>query len=237
MLVIRSIIFNIIFFTVLTLALFFGIPLRFFEKKYTYIFWKYLSLVLDFITSKIGGISFIVENEENLLNEPAIYAIRHESAWETLILIHKFEEPIFILKKELLNVPLFGTLARKAETIEIDRENGVETLVNAVHKVEKLISEGHPIIIFPEGTRASPGKYIPIKRGIALFYKKTNCPVVPVIHNSGTFWPRHGFIKKPGKIRVKFLSPIAPGLSPNVFISKLNDMFGSEIEKMRSIEG
>ncbi|MDR2068191.1 MAG: 1-acyl-sn-glycerol-3-phosphate acyltransferase [Holosporaceae bacterium] len=237
MLLIRSLIFNAVFFATITAALFLGMPLVFFDKKYIFAFWKRLSLILNFITEKIGGISFTVDNEQNLLQEPAIYAMRHESTWETLILIHKFKDPIFILKKELLRIPLFGTLSRKAETIAIDRNHGIKALMYAARRVEKFIKNGRQIVIFPEGTRSLPGQYVPLKRGVAMFYEKSNCPVVPVIHNAGTFWPRRGFIKKPGIINVNFLTPIAAGLSRDEFMDKLNDAFRREIERVKHLEG
>ncbi|MDR0968657.1 MAG: 1-acyl-sn-glycerol-3-phosphate acyltransferase, partial [Holosporaceae bacterium] len=129
-------------------------------------------------------------------------------------------------------IPLFGKLAKKVGTIAVDRENGAKSLMNAVGKVEKAIANGHPVIIFPEGTRAAYGVFSPLKRGISLFYKKAGCPVVPVVHNAGRFWPRRGFIKKPGTIVVKFLDPIATGLSKDEFMDKLNATFCSEIKKL-----
>jgi len=237
MIIIRSILFNIVFFSVMGVALFLGFPLKFFDQKYTFIFWNYLSIVLNFIVEKIGGIRLSTENEENILSEPAIYAIRHESAWETLILIHKFRQPIFILKEELLKVPLFGTLSRKAGTIAIDRAHGAKSLIKTVEKVKEAVKNGHPVIIFPEGTRMASGEYVPLKRGIALFYKTCNCPVVPVVHNSGRFWPRRGFIKKPGTVTVKFLAPINSGLSKDEFMNRLNDIFRTEMENLKMQEG
>ncbi|MDR0753704.1 MAG: 1-acyl-sn-glycerol-3-phosphate acyltransferase, partial [Holosporaceae bacterium] len=171
--------------------------------------------------------------EENILKEPAIYAIRHESIWETLILIHKFKEPVFVLKEELLKIPLFGTLSKKAGAIAIDRNNGVKSLKSIVGQVEAAITQGHPVIIFPEGTRMLSGVYAPLKRGIALFYKKANCHVVPIIHNSGRCWPRRRFIKRPGMITVKIINPIRPGLSSDEFMDKLNDVFSTEVKKLK----
>jgi 1-acyl-sn-glycerol-3-phosphate acyltransferase len=225
------------FFTTITGALFLGMPLVFFDEKYVFAFWKYLSRTLNFITEKIGGISFTIDNEQNLLQGPAIYALRHESTWETLILIHKFKDPVFVLKKELLSIPLFGALSRKAEAIAIDRNQGIKALMYAVRRVEKSIKNGHHVVIFPEGTRSFPGEYVPLKRGIAMFYERSNCPVVPVVHNAGTFWPRRGFIKKPGRVSVNFLPPIAAGLSKDEFMDKLNDAFRQEIERMKFLEG
>jgi 1-acyl-sn-glycerol-3-phosphate acyltransferase len=176
----------------------------------------------------------VIEQKENFIEGPAIFAIRHESIWETLILIQEFNQPIFILKKELLKIPLFGAMAKKVGTISIDRDNGARSLINIVGKVSEAIKNGHPVIIFPEGTRMASGETTPLKRGIALLYKKANCPVVPVIHNAGQFWPRHGFIKKPGIVVVRFLPPIAPGLSGEEFMNQLNDVFCGEVEKFNN---
>jgi 1-acyl-sn-glycerol-3-phosphate acyltransferase len=232
---IRSVFFNIIFFATIAIAVVVGRPLALFDKRsYVFGFWRYLSVILNAITVKIGGINYIVENEENILQEPAIYAIRHESVWETLILIHKFKEPIFVLKEELLNIPLFGALSRKAGTISIDRNKGAESLKNAIGQVTEAVAQGHPVIIFPEGTRMVYGEYAPLKRGIALFYKKTNCRVVPVIHNAGSLWPRRKFIKKQGTIVVKFLNPIIPGLTDDEFMDRLNNVFSSEIKRLET---
>ncbi|MDR0677739.1 MAG: 1-acyl-sn-glycerol-3-phosphate acyltransferase [Holosporaceae bacterium] len=232
MLILRSIIFNVIFYFVVSASLILASPLIFFKKEYAFIFWRYLSILLGFITEKIGGIKFTVENE-HLIKNSAIYAIRHESTWETLILIQKFQKPIFVLKEELLKIPLFGIMSKKTGTVAIKRSEGVRSLMNALKAVKASLSEGHPVIIFPEGTRVVSGKYVPLKRGIALFYQKANCPVIPIIHNSGRFWPRRGFIKKPGTITLRILEPIAPGLSQEEFLEKLNAVFGEEVRRLK----
>jgi 1-acyl-sn-glycerol-3-phosphate acyltransferase len=235
MLIARSILFNVLFFFTIAVAMAAGFPLIFLDKKYVFIFWRYLSIVLGFITEKVAGIKYVVENEENILPGPVIYAIRHESIWETLILISRFENPVFVLKEELLKIPLFGAMSKKAGAIAIDRNNGARTLVDAIGKVEDSLVNGHPVIIFPEGTRMTSGEHISLKRGIVWFYEKANCPVVPVIHNSGKFWPRRGFLKKPGTIAVKFHNPINPGLSRDQFMDKLNEIFSQEIERLKAV--
>ncbi|GHU16569.1 1-acyl-sn-glycerol-3-phosphate acyltransferase [Alphaproteobacteria bacterium] len=234
MIVIRSIIFNILFFSVGSVIMLLAIPILLFKKDRIFDFWKLFSKITAFISEKIGGIGYIIENEQNILSEPAIYAVRHESVWETLVLIYMFKEPIFVLKKELLKVPLFGILSKMAGSIEVDRDSGTKSLVDVAKRIEKTISDGHPVIIFPEGTRVPTGEHMEIKRGIAFFYSKSNCAVVPVVHNSGKFWPRRGFLKIPGNITVKFLDPIPPGLSRDEFMNRLNDVFYSEIECLKA---
>lgn len=237
MLFIRSLVFNIVFFSVLILGLIVGIPFRFFDKKYTFIFWEVFSKLLQRVTAIVAGINCKFEGEENIQKGPAIYACRHESMWETMMLIYKFHQPVFILKEELLNVPLFGVMAKKSGAIAIDRSNGVRSLIKATREVSQALNAGHSVIIFPEGTRVPSGKHFPIKRGISFFYQKTNCPIIPVIHNAGRFWPRRGFLKHPGTITVKFLKPIPVGLSHDEFMETLNSVFRNEIEKLNSVEG
>ncbi|MBR1733991.1 MAG: 1-acyl-sn-glycerol-3-phosphate acyltransferase [Alphaproteobacteria bacterium] len=195
-------------------------------------FWHCLSTTLDLLTQYVIGITYKIEKEGEAINAPAIYAVRHESTWETLVLIRHFYQPIFILKKELTKIPFFGALAKKSGAIAVDRENGVRALMDAVKDVSAAIADNYSVVMFPEGTRVPTGTHAEIKRGIALFYKKSNCYVIPVVHYSGRFWPRRGFIKKPGEITVKFLKPIAPGLSQDEFIDQLNNAFYYGIEEL-----
>lgn len=230
--IVRSLIFNVIFFLTMFVFLFAGTLLLPFDSKYTFMFWYYLSTTLDFLTQTIMGITYEIDNKNGKINSPAIYAVRHESTWETLVFIRHFYQPIFMLKKELTRIPMFGSLSRKAGAIVVDRDNGARALMESVKAVSAAISAGHSVVMFPEGTRVKTGEHAEIKRGIALFYKRSNCPVIPVVHNSGSFWARRGFVKHPGKITVKFLDPIGPGLSQEEFMEKLSNAFYSGIEEL-----
>ncbi|MDR1362387.1 MAG: 1-acyl-sn-glycerol-3-phosphate acyltransferase [Holosporaceae bacterium] len=234
MVMIRSVIFNILFFASSMLLMMSAFPLTLLDEKYAFAFWKMFSKLVDFLSRTVAGIGYEIENEPQDLSKPVIYAVRHESVWETMVLIHKFKRPILVLKKELLNIPFFGSLALKAGSIDVDRQSGAKSLINAARKVKKALADGHPVIIFPEGTRVDTGRHAQIKRGIAFFYKNNNCPVIPVVHNSGKFWPRRGFMKKAGSIRMKFLDPIYPGLSSDEFMRQLNRVFYAEIERLKA---
>lgn len=192
--------------------------------------------MFNFIVKYVGGISFSIEGKENISDEAAIYAIRHESMWETLALISLFKKPVFVVKKELHNIPIFGPLADKVHSIFVDREQGAKALIEISRKISDMLKDNRQVIIFPEGTRVASGTYIPLKRGIALFYKKNNRPVIPVLHNSGFFWAKHSFKKNPGVIKIKVMNPIAPGLPQDEFMDKLNEVFRTEIEKMEKLE-
>lgn len=188
--------------------------------------------MFNFIVKYVGGISYEIENEKNIINDRAIFTIRHESMWETLALFCLFKRPVFVMKKELRNIPIFGILAEKVHSIFVDREHGLKSLVDVSHKISDALERGSQVIIFPEGTRVPHGECVPLKRGIALFYKKNNCDVIPVMHDAGFFWPRHSFVKKSGTIKVKFMDAIPAGLDQDEFMNKLNHVFETEIKKI-----
>lgn len=231
---VRSLFLNIVLFFYFVIALTSGMIAVFAFRLSVYKFWNLLSQGFYLLTKNINGINFKVINKNKIKNTPAIYVIRHESAWEPLVLIHLFKQPIFILKKELLNIPLFGALAKAAKVIAIDRSQGVKSLIKITKSVEDTLNKGHPIIIFPEGTRANAGEHIPIKRGISMFYKKTQYSIIPIIHNAGSFWSKHSFIKKPGTITVKVLDPIQKDLSTEEFMNTINKIFYDEIELLKT---
>ena len=196
-------------------------------------FWKCLSITLNWVNKIFAGIDIDIKGQENLIQQRVIYAVRHESLWETLSLIYLFDHPIFIMKQELFDIPIFCAMAKKTQAIGIDRNNAVKSLTSTAKQVKKYIDENRVIVIFPEGTRLPSGKYEPLKRGIALLYKLANCPVVPIIHNSGEYWSKRSFIKHPGTIKVRIKKAILPGLNQNEFMRQLNQIFKDEIELLK----
>lgn len=169
------------------------------------------------------GIRCRVTGTENLPDGPAIYASKHQSAWETLFLSRYLGFPAFILKKELLSIPLFGWYIRKAGMIAVDRKAGASALRQMARQANETLESGRSILIFPEGTRVAPGQRRPYQPGVAGLYSQLKVPVVPVALNSGLFWGRRAFIKKPGTIVVEFLPPIPPGLERKAVIKELEN--------------
>ena len=158
---------------------------------------------------------------EHFPQGPAIIAAKHQSAWETLYLTRRLGRPAFILKRELLMIPLFGWFIRKVGMIAVDRSGKAAALKQMVRDANRAFAEGRQIIIFPEGTRVAPGVHKPYQPGIAALYGQLDVPVVPVALNSGMFWGRGSFLKKPGVIQVQYLPPIAPGLNRKAFMAEL----------------
>ncbi len=151
----------------------------------------------------------------------AIYAFKHQSAWDTLLLPLLLEDPAIILKRELLFIPLFGWYLWKTEQIAIDRRGGAAALKAMLRNARRALAGGRPLAIFPEGTRVAPGQHRPYHPGVAALYGQLELPVIPVALNSGLFWGRRSFLKKPGLMTVEFLPAIAPGLSRKAFLAEL----------------
>ena len=186
--------------------------------------WKAAHLWIDgtlFLLRVFCGLDHRELGVEHLPTGPAIIAAKHQSAWETLFLSRRLGHPAFILKRELLMIPLFGWFIRKVGMIAVDRAGKAAALKKMVREAQETFAAGRSIVIFPEGTRTAPGTHKPYQPGIAALYTQLGVPVVPVALNSGLFWGRKAFLKKPGTITLQFLPPIPPGLDRKAFMKRL----------------
>jgi 1-acyl-sn-glycerol-3-phosphate acyltransferase len=143
---------------------------------------------------------------------PALVASKHQSMFETLELITMLDTPAVVMKHELTQIPLWGRLTKRYGIIPIDRAGGAKALREMLRQAQTAIAEGRPIVIFPEGTRVSPGDRPELQSGFAGLYRALNLPVVPLALDSGRVWPRHGFVKHPGTITMRFGEAIPAGL-------------------------
>jgi 1-acyl-sn-glycerol-3-phosphate acyltransferase len=134
---------------------------------------------------------------------PFIVASKHQSAWETIFFLVLFENPVFVLKKELTKIPIYGWYLSKLGMIIINRKAGVEAIKSLKKGAKEALAAGRPIIIFPEGTRTKPGEKIPYKSGIKILAEELKLPVIPVKLDSGLYWQE----KKSGIIKVEILEP------------------------------
>lgn len=155
------------------------------------------------------AIDFAVSGREHIPDEAAIVMCKHQSAWETMAVQLIFNVPqVFILKRELLWIPLFGWGLASLRPIAIDRRNGFRASRQIVAQGKARLSDGTWVIVFPEGTRLPPGhsgRYLP---GAGMLAEASGSPVVPMAHNAGYFWPKNGFTKRPGTIQVVIGPPI-----------------------------
>ena len=143
---------------------------------------------------------------------PVLYAVKHQSAYETLELIVLLGDPAAVVKKELTDIPLWGWAAKRYGVIPIDRSRKAAALREMLRAAKEAVREGRPLMLFPEGTRVPPGLKPPIRSGFAGLYQLLGLPVVPVAVDSGRLWPRQSFIKHPGIITFRFGEPIPAGL-------------------------
>ena len=174
------------------------------------------------VASLAGGMRYRVRGRENIPAGPVIYAVKHQSAWETVAFNVILPDIAFVLKKELLRIPLFGWYLKKMKNIAVDRSAGASALKDLVAQAKQLVADKRSVLIFPQGTRMASGdKTSPYLPGIAALYTNLDIPVVPVALNSGMFWRRHGFLKNQGVITVEFLPAIAPGLNRREFMKEL----------------
>jgi len=141
-----------------------------------------------------------------------LYAIKHESFFETIELLRIFNRPAVVAKKELSRIPLWSQIARTYGMIFIDREGGAAALRHMMIEVRRFVAAGRSIVIFPEGTSIPPGEHPPLQAGFAGLYKLAKLPVVPIAIDSGRLYPRRGFIKWPGLVTYKVGETIPAGL-------------------------
>lgn len=154
------------------------------------------------------GITARFQGLENAAGPPAVILCKHQSVWETLSIQLLFPPQVWILKRELLWIPLFGWGMATMRPIAIDRAAGVRSLKRIVRQGVARLREGLWVVIFPEGTRVAPGQWRKYHPGGGMLAERSGCPVVPIAHNAGRLWPRNSFLKRPGVIDMVIGPPI-----------------------------
>lgn len=177
--------------------------------------------VMRFGAKWIAGITYEVRGLEHLPDGPIMIAAKHQSVLDTIIPTLFTNMPVYVLKQELLNLPIFGWYCRKAGLIAIDRSGHMSALKAMVAQAKERFEQGRPLIIFPEGTRQMIGAEPDYKPGVAAIYMMLGVPCVPLALNTGTSWPAKGFMRYPGKVVFEFLPVIPPGLKRGPFMELL----------------
>ncbi len=152
-----------------------------------------------------------------------LIAMKHQSLWETMKIHLLFDNPAIVLKKELLDIPLWGRYAAMTDIVPVDRSAGHRAIGNMLEVARRARDNDRPIVIFPQGTRVPPGERRPYKKGLARLYAETGLPITPVALNSGLFWPKKLFRQRSGKITMRVLEQIPPGLDPDEAMRILED--------------
>ena len=232
MVYIRSFIFNSVFYVGTAILVVLMGPLLLlppFLARYVARFWGWLAhkqLCIVGIHQREYG--------DKHLDKQVIYAVKHQSAWETIILSWLLHAPAFVLKVELLRLPIIGLFFIKTGCIPVDRTGGMRALREMRGAALKLAAHGRSMLIFPQGTRVMPGATKPYEIGVFALYQSTGLPVVPVALNSGVVWPRNSWLKYPGTVDIHFLEPVQPGLTRKQFMAKLEQRIENKMAVLDS---
>lgn len=160
--------------------------------------------IIIWSAKKICGLNYQVSGLENIpADTNAIILCKHQSAWETVALQQIFPPQVYVLKKSLLWLPLWGWAMATLKPIAINRKNQKAALRKLIEQGTARLKEGLWVVIFPEGTRTAPGEKNRFNAGGCLLAQRSGYPVIPVAHNAGEFWPRYSFLKYPGTIKVR----------------------------------
>ena len=185
-------------------------------------------ICLKFILST----NIIIKGKENIIRDNKFFiAASHQSMFETFYLQTIFNSPIFILKKELLKIPIFGWYLRKIGSISIDRNKITKDNLGLIDKIKISVKNSNrPVIIFPQATRVLPYERIPFKKGVGRIYKELEIKCQPVAINSGNVWPKNGSLKSNKTITISILEPIMSGMEPEEFTDTIEKKIYSELD-------
>lgn len=186
----------------------------------------------------ICGIRYRIVGVERVPRTPCIVLSKHQSAWETLAFQCIFPPQVWVLKRELLWIPFFGWGLAMLSPIAIDRGSGARALRQMLEQGRDRLARGYWIVMFPEGTRVSPGNRGRYHPGGAWLAVQAGATVLPVAHDAGKCWPRNSFLKYPGTITVSIGEPIAAGgLEPAQLIRRVEDWIEAEMPRLDASHG
>jgi len=231
---IRNFLFSLFFFTGIIFISIIFLPAIFLPKKIVLFggkimgYWTSLCLQV-FLSTKI-----IVKGKENIVKHKKFFiAASHQSMFETFFLQTIFDSPIFILKKELLMIPIFGWYLKKIGSISIRRNKITKENLGFLEDISKKIkSSNRPLIIFPQGTRLLPKDRTPFKKGSSRIYEELKISCQPIAINSGYTWPKNGLKKTRTTLIISILKPIEPGLNKDIFLRKLQNEIYFELDAL-----
>src|SRR5216684_2866866 len=228
----RSLAFNVGWYAASAILAIAGVPILLMPRRAVVAWAKLWITVVLWLLRVTCGLSHRLRGLENLPAGPVIIACKHQSSWETMAFTLLFSDIAIVLKRELLFIPVVGWAMARAGNIAVDRGEGAAALRGLLRQAKAVIADGRSILIFPEGKRVAVGDERPYHVGTAALYRQLGVPVVPVALNSGLFWGRRQFIKRPGIIDVEMLPAIPPGLSRDAFMTTLRAHIEGATERL-----
>ena len=231
---IRNFLFSLFFFAGIIFISLIFLPAIFLPKKIVLFGGKIMGYWSSFCLKFFLSTKIVIKGKENIIeNKKFFIASSHQSMFETFFLQIIFNSPVFILKKELLMIPIFGWYLKKIGSISIKRNKVSRENLDFFEEISKqLNSSDRPLIIFPQGTRLSPEDRTPFKKGSSRIYQELKIPCQPVAINSGNIWPKKGSKKINKILTISILKPIEPGLKKEVFLKNLESIIYSELDAL-----
>ena len=229
---IRNFLFSLFFFTgIISISLIF-LPTIFLPKRIVLLGGKIMGYWTSFCLQIFLSTKIIIKGKENIIkNKKFFIAASHQSMFETFFLQTIFNSPVFILKKELLMIPIFGWYLKKIDSISIKRNKVSKENLSFLNDISKQINlSDRPLIIFPQGTRLLPEDRTSFKKGSSRIYEELKISCQPIAINSGNTWPKKGLKKINTTLTISILKPIEPGLKKEIFLNKLENTIYSELD-------
>ena len=229
---IRNSIFSIFFFTGIIIISLIFLPAFFLPQKVVLLGGKLMGYWTSFCLKFFLSTKIVIKGKENIIdNEKFFIAASHQSMFETFYLQTIFNSPVFILKKELLIIPIFGWYLKKIGSISIRRNKVTKDNLGFFDNILKIITDSkRPLIIFPQGTRVLPDERPSFKKGVSKIYEELKINCQPVAINSGYVWPKRGYKSNNKIITISILKSIPPGLTKNEFVEILEKKIYTELD-------
>jgi 1-acyl-sn-glycerol-3-phosphate acyltransferase len=232
MILVRAYLFNLAFFGLTLLMTFFALPLLFFPREGIMTVARLWARAVIALLRVIVGVRLEVRGMGNIPPGPVVIAAKHQSAFDTIVWLTLLPSTAYVMKKELLSIPLYGWHARRMGMIPVDREGGGPALRAMLRGAQASLEEGRQVVIFPEGTRTAPGERVAYQPGVVAIAGLGIAPVVPVATDSGRVWGRRAVLKRPGVIRISVLPPLPAGLPRARLMAELAAAIETETDRL-----
>ena len=232
MLILRSLVFNVVFYLNLLLWMLAILPTLVMPRKVLIRVVQAWGRFSVWLLRVLAGTRVEIRGRERIPPGGFILAAKHQSFLETFALLPLVDDPAFVLKRELLWLPLFGWLAWKSGMVPVDRSGGSQALVAMNRRAREEVGRGRQLVIFPEGTRRAPGAAPAYKFGVGHLYTTLGVACVPVALNSGLYWPRRQFVRRPGTIVIEILDPIPANLPRDEFFRELQQRIETASDRL-----
>ena len=234
MLAFRSIVFNLLFYINLVVLMVIGLPTMLGGRRAVFALARLWGTISIWLLDRICGLRLEYRGVENIPPGGILIAAKHQSFLETFALLKYAPDFAIILKRQLTFIPFFGLYLVVSQQIAIDRSRGRQALKRIVAATKPVLAAGRQVFIYPEGTRRPPGAPPKYKQGVAVLYAETGAPCLPVAVNTGLFWRRRTFLRRPGVAVIEYLPPIAPGLDRTAFAERLQDTIEAACASLNS---